>query len=75
MLHGSGMKSFVHPCSILVFNRVISDYYLFVRSENNYIVILLVYVDNIILTGNSEFEIDKVQNFLKSLFLIRDLGN
>lgn len=69
------MKSFVHPCPNLVFNRVISDYYLFVRSENNYIVILLVYVDNIILTGNSEFEIDKDQNFLKSLFLIRDLGN
>nr|GEV39190.1 ribonuclease H-like domain-containing protein [Tanacetum cinerariifolium] len=35
---------------------------------------LLVYVDYIIITGNNIFEIDKFKVFLKSKFMIKDLG-
>ncbi|GJX80671.1 ribonuclease H-like domain-containing protein [Tanacetum coccineum] len=35
---------------------------------------LLVYVDDIIITGNSIFEIDKFKVFLNSKFMINDLG-
>ena len=55
------------------FHQSINDYSLFVRNKNNTLVFLLVYVDDIILTGNSEFEINKVKDFLKTQFLIKDL--
>lgn len=35
---------------------------------------LLVYLDDITLTGNNEIEIAKVKDFLKSRSLIKDLG-
>lgn len=47
---------------------------MFVKSVDSSLVVLLVYVDDIILTGNNETEITKVKNFLKSQFLIKDLG-
>lgn len=37
--------------------------------------ILLVYVDDVLITGNSEVEIDKVKRFLNQNFTIKDLGN
>lgn len=47
---------------------------MFVNSAGNSLVILLVYVDDIILTGNNEVEIAKVKDFLKSRFFIKDFG-
>lgn len=44
------------------------------RSKNNTIVILLVYVDDIILIGHCIVEIENVKLFLKSQFRIKDLG-
>ena len=52
----------------------INDYSLFVRQFQNTFVVLLVYVDDIILTGNDESELNNVKFFLKSQFLIKDLG-
>ncbi|XP_071689212.1 uncharacterized mitochondrial protein AtMg00810-like [Rutidosis leptorrhynchoides] len=56
------------------FVQSVSDYSLFVKSENDIFVALLVYVDDIVITGNNEFEIEKFKTFLKTKFLIKDLG-
>lgn len=47
---------------------------LFVGNVNDTIFTLFFYIDDIILTGNSIDGINKVKEFLKSIFLIKDLG-
>ncbi|GKB19225.1 ribonuclease H-like domain-containing protein [Tanacetum coccineum] len=51
-----------------------SDYSLFTKSVGNTFIDLLVYVDDKIITGNSLTEIDKFKQFLKTKFMIKDLG-
>ncbi|KAL4572059.1 hypothetical protein LXL04_018828 [Taraxacum kok-saghyz] len=51
-----------------------NDYSLYTFNKRNCFIILLVYVDDIILTGDSEVEIESVKSFLKSKFRIKDLG-
>ncbi|GKC82028.1 ribonuclease H-like domain-containing protein [Tanacetum coccineum] len=51
-----------------------SDYSLFTKSFGDVFIALLVYVDDIIITGNSLTEIEKVKQFLKAKFMIKDLG-
>ncbi|GJT24664.1 ribonuclease H-like domain-containing protein [Tanacetum coccineum] len=51
-----------------------SDYSLFTKSFDDVFIALLVYVDDIIITGNSLTEIEKVKQFLKTKFMIKDLG-
>lgn len=65
------------PTSFLLdfgFYQSKNDYSLYTFSQKNVFVILLVYVDDIIVTGNSETAIENVKNFLKSKFRIKDLG-
>ncbi|KAJ0947449.1 putative RNA-directed DNA polymerase [Helianthus annuus] len=50
------------------------DTSLFVKNTDNVFVVLLVYVDDIVVTGNSMSEIEKVKQSLKTQFLIKDLG-
>lgn len=53
-----------------------TDHTLFVNhGENGSITILIVYVDDIIITGNSIDEIQKLKGFLGKQFEIKDLGN
>ncbi|XP_052619763.1 uncharacterized mitochondrial protein AtMg00810-like [Lactuca sativa] len=56
------------------FVQSINDYSLFIKQNSNSIVVLLVYVDDIILTGSDEIEVQNVKSFLNSKFLIKDLG-
>ncbi|GJQ98696.1 uncharacterized mitochondrial protein-like protein [Tanacetum coccineum] len=56
------------------FKQSKSDYSLFVKSKGELFIALLVYVDDIILTGNNIYEINKFKEFLKTKFLIKDLG-
>ncbi|GJV57641.1 ribonuclease H-like domain-containing protein [Tanacetum coccineum] len=51
-----------------------SDYSLYTKSDKNVFLAFLVYVDDIIITGNNVSKIDKFKVFLKSKFMIQDLG-
>nr|XP_043639314.1 uncharacterized mitochondrial protein AtMg00810-like [Erigeron canadensis] len=51
-----------------------SDYSLFTKSEGNVFIALLVYVDDIIVTGNNIDVINEFKMFLNSKFMIKDLG-
>ncbi|KAK1406226.1 hypothetical protein QVD17_41515 [Tagetes erecta] len=56
------------------FSKSKCDHSLFVKHDGSVTVIALVYVDDIILTGNSVDEINKVKELMNSNFLIKDLG-
>nr|GEZ93089.1 ribonuclease H-like domain-containing protein [Tanacetum cinerariifolium] len=56
------------------FSQSKSDYSLYTKSDKGVFLALLVYVDDIIITGNSVSEIEKFKAFLKSKFMIKDLG-
>ncbi|GJW64924.1 putative RNA-directed DNA polymerase [Tanacetum coccineum] len=51
-----------------------SDYSLFTKKFGDVFIALLVYVDDIIITGNNLNEINKFKQFLKTKFMIKDLG-
>ncbi|GKE36305.1 ribonuclease H-like domain-containing protein, partial [Tanacetum coccineum] len=51
-----------------------SDYSLYTKSVGDVFLALLMYVDDIIVTGNNAMEIDKFKVFLKGKFKIKDLG-
>nr|GEU89080.1 ribonuclease H-like domain-containing protein [Tanacetum cinerariifolium] len=51
-----------------------NDFSLFTKSKHGVFIALLVYVDDIIVTGNNLNEINAVKDFLRSKFLIKDLG-
>ncbi|GJQ98097.1 ribonuclease H-like domain-containing protein [Tanacetum coccineum] len=50
------------------------DYSLYTKSDKGVFLALLVYVDDIIITGNSISKIEKFKVYLKSKFMIKDLG-
>ncbi|GJT26407.1 ribonuclease H-like domain-containing protein [Tanacetum coccineum] len=56
------------------FKQSKSDYSLFTKSENGNFIALLVYVDDIIVIGNSVVEIQKFKDFLRTRFQIKDLS-
>ena len=58
----------------LSFHQSSFDYSLFVKNQNSHITILLVYVDDVVLTGNHLEEINSVKIFLDQQFKIKDLG-
>ncbi|KAF5768198.1 putative RNA-directed DNA polymerase [Helianthus annuus] len=56
------------------FVQSICDYSLFVLSKQGVFVILLVYVDDIVITGNDKSAIENVKSSLRENFHIKDLG-
>ncbi|GJX18366.1 ribonuclease H-like domain-containing protein [Tanacetum coccineum] len=56
------------------FSQSKSDYSLNTKYDKGVFLALLLYVDDIIITGNSIFEIEKLKVYLKSKFMIKDLG-
>ncbi|GJX05344.1 ribonuclease H-like domain-containing protein [Tanacetum coccineum] len=61
-------------CRLKKFSQSKSDYSLYTKSDKGVFLALLVYVDDIIITGNSISEIEKFKVFLKSKFMIKILG-
>ncbi|GKA70029.1 ribonuclease H-like domain-containing protein, partial [Tanacetum coccineum] len=55
------------------FSQSKPDYSLYTKSDKGVFLALLVYADDIIITGNSVSEIEKFKVYLKSKFMIKDL--
>ncbi|WVZ11776.1 hypothetical protein V8G54_016306 [Vigna mungo] len=53
----------------------ISDNSLFLKHDGNHTTALLIYVDDILITGNDDGEIQHITNLLHSTFRIKNLGN
>lgn len=45
------------------FQQCVCDYSIFVRTKSDHVVILLIYIDDIILTGNIKDDTNKFKNF------------
>ena len=56
------------------FTQSWSDYSLFVKAHSGKLTVLLVYVDDVILAGNSLEEITAIKLFLSHRFKLKDLG-
>ncbi|CAM8966812.1 unnamed protein product [Rhodiola kirilowii] len=56
------------------FQSSLNDYSLFTLTRGSVFLILLVYVDDVIITGNSEELISEVKMFIHEKFRIKDLG-
>ncbi|CAM8944795.1 unnamed protein product [Rhodiola kirilowii] len=56
------------------FESSLNDYSLFTLTTQQGYIALLVYVDDIIITGTSQILIDQVKRFIDSKFKIKDLG-
>ena len=58
------------------YNQGQGDHTMFIRhSQNGKIAILIVYVDDIILTGDDVLEMNRLKTSLSSTFEIKDLGS
>jgi hypothetical protein len=58
----------------LGYKQSVSDHSLYTKSTNSEFTAVLVYVDDIVLAGNSSQEIQAVKHFLDQKFKIKDLG-
>ncbi|GJW75060.1 putative RNA-directed DNA polymerase [Tanacetum coccineum] len=56
------------------FKQSKNDFSLYTKCAGESFVVLLVYVDDILITGNDLIEIEKCKDLLNSKFLIKDLG-
>nr|GEZ48266.1 ribonuclease H-like domain-containing protein [Tanacetum cinerariifolium] len=56
------------------FSQSKSDYSLYTKSDKDVFLALLAYVDDIIIIGNNIIEIENFKVYLKSKFMIKDLG-
>ncbi|XP_026430319.1 uncharacterized protein LOC113326863 [Papaver somniferum] len=56
------------------FTQSTADYSLFIYKKGLISLCVLIYVDDIIITGNNETSISKLKTYLEKLFSIKDLG-
>lgn len=57
------------------FKQASSDHSMFVYTTATTMTVLLVYVDDMVLTGNDKHTLDSVKHFLATQFKIKDLGH
>ncbi|GKE95361.1 ribonuclease H-like domain-containing protein, partial [Tanacetum coccineum] len=56
------------------FEQSKNDHSLYIKNSGDVSLYLLVYVDDLVITGNSKTEIEKFKSFLNKKFKIKDLG-
>jgi Reverse transcriptase (RNA-dependent DNA polymerase) len=56
------------------FKIIQADHSLFIKIDHAYVTVILVYVDDIIITKNNKEIIEKIKRQLKDKFDIKDLG-
>lgn len=64
-------------CDVLLkawYNQSKLDYSLFTKHDRKQIVVLLIYVDDLLISRNSDRLIDELQHVLQSSFRMKDLG-
>jgi hypothetical protein len=64
-------------CQYLVtsgFQTSNADFSLYVKKTNHGIVVIVIYVDDLIITGDSDVDIFDLKKFLKQKFEMKDLG-
>lgn len=66
---------FSNALLLLSFRQTKSDYSLFVRGTRSSFIVLLMYVDDIIITGASSSLIDSLKLHLNHAFKLKDLGS
>lgn len=54
------------------FEQSKNDHSLFIRKKNNTVLFLLVYVDDLVITGNCKKELEQFKKFLSNKFNIKD---
>lgn len=52
-----------------------SDYSLFMKTTTDSLTLVLVYVDDLLIAGNSASKIDSLKIMLSTVFHMKDLGN
>jgi Reverse transcriptase (RNA-dependent DNA polymerase) len=65
------LSSFLISCNFKISN---SNHSLFIKTNNSHITIVLVYVDDIIVTKNNKDNIELIKGKLKNKFDIKNLG-
>ena len=68
-------STFSHVIKSVGFQPSKTDYSLFTRQNNTSFTALLIYVDDILLTGNDLTQIQRVKDCLLQQFRIKDLGD
>lgn len=56
------------------FKESLNDYSVFTYTKGKDLIVLLIYVDDVIITGKSTDIISRVKNFIHDKFQIKDLG-
>ncbi|GAB2299331.1 hypothetical protein Dimus_038555 [Dionaea muscipula] len=70
----SWFKKFASAIQEIDFQQSCADYSLFTQVRDDSITVVLIYVDDMIITGNNEEAIHDLKNFLSGCFKIKDLG-
>ncbi|MDD0148619.1 reverse transcriptase domain-containing protein, partial [Shigella flexneri] len=67
-------KELTHQLLLYGFKQSAHDHCLFLLRTSTFSLVLLVYVDDVLVTSDSLLEATKIKQFLHSQFSIKDLG-